>query len=140
MIPYGLPLIYSTFTYERRAFSAPVPVADTCGFGKYSIDLRLAHADTLLAAGDAHKALRNARDALDRSQQPDCEYAWGKADGHHSCGVAHLRLSGDRIATHHPSVVGLQQFRGDVHISHSGVEPQVVTLWIENDWRTIMND
>ena len=32
--------------------------------------------------------------------------------------------SGARIATHHPSVEGLQQFRGDVHIVHSGVEPQ----------------
>ena len=31
--------------------------------------------------------------------------------------------SGDRIATHHPSVVRLQQFRDDVHIFHSGVEP-----------------
>jgi hypothetical protein len=49
----------------------------------------------LLAAGDARKALQNARDALDRSEHPDCAYAWGQADGLHFCGVAH-RLLGER--------------------------------------------
>jgi tetratricopeptide (TPR) repeat protein len=67
-------------------------LADTCGFGKFSIDLRIALAETLLAAGDAKRALQNAREALDRSEHPDCQYAWGKADGLHFCGVAHLRL------------------------------------------------
>jgi tetratricopeptide (TPR) repeat protein len=77
---------------------AGILLADTCGFGKYSIDLRLALAETHLAAGDAHKALQTARDALDRSEQPDCQYAWGKADGLHWCGMAHLRLGERELA------------------------------------------
>ena len=44
---------------------AGILLADTCGFGWFSIDLRL-------AAGDA-------RSALQRSEHPDCQYAWGKA-------------------------------------------------------------
>lgn len=67
-------------------------LADTCGFGRFSIDLRLAIAETLLATGEASKALQNARSALDRSEHENCQYAWGKADGLHFCGLAHLRL------------------------------------------------
>jgi len=77
---------------------AGILLADTCGFGKYSIDLCLALAETLLAAGDPHKALQNARNALDRSEHPDCQYAWGKADGLHFCGLAHLRLGERELA------------------------------------------
>jgi tetratricopeptide (TPR) repeat protein len=73
-------------------------LADTCGFGKYSIDLRIALAETYLAAGDPRKALQNARNALDHSEHPDCQYAWGKADGLHFCGVAHLRLGERELA------------------------------------------
>jgi 1,2-phenylacetyl-CoA epoxidase PaaB subunit len=40
----------------------------------------------MLEAGDARKALQNARNALDRSEHPDCQYAWGKADALHLCG------------------------------------------------------
>jgi tetratricopeptide (TPR) repeat protein len=77
---------------------AGILLADTCGFGKYSIDLRLALAETFLAAGDSRKALQNARNALDRSEHPDCQYAWGKADGLHFCGLAHLRLGERELA------------------------------------------
>ncbi len=81
---------------------AGILLADTCGFGKYSIDLRLALSETLLAAStgtdDARKALQNARKALDRSEQPDCAYAWGQADGLHFCGLAHLRLGERELA------------------------------------------
>jgi len=77
---------------------AGILLADTCGLGKYSIDLRLALAETLLAAGDASKALQNARNALGRSEEPDCQYAWGKAGGLHFCGVAHLRLDERELA------------------------------------------
>jgi tetratricopeptide (TPR) repeat protein len=73
-------------------------LADTCGFGKYSIDLRLSLAETYLAAGDPRQALQNGRNALDRSELPDCEYAWGKADGLHFCGSAHLRLGERELA------------------------------------------
>jgi tetratricopeptide (TPR) repeat protein len=77
---------------------AGILLADTCGFGKFSIDLRLALAETYLAAGDARQALQNARNALDRSEEPDCQYAWGKADGLHFCGMAHLRLGERELA------------------------------------------
>ena len=77
---------------------AGILLADTCGFGKWSIDIRLELSETYLLAGDAHEGLRNARNALDRSEQPDCQYAWGKADGLHWCGVAHLRLGERELA------------------------------------------
>jgi tetratricopeptide (TPR) repeat protein len=77
---------------------AGILLADTCGFGRYSIEIRLALAETYLAAGDARKALQNARKALDRSEQPDCQYAWGQADGLHFCGLAHLRLREPELA------------------------------------------
>ncbi|MGA3025190.1 MAG: hypothetical protein ABSF98_10495 [Bryobacteraceae bacterium] len=77
---------------------AGILLADTCAFGGFSIDLRLALAETLLAAGDPRKALQNARTALDRSEAPDCQYAWGKADGLHFCGLAHLRLGEHELA------------------------------------------
>jgi tetratricopeptide (TPR) repeat protein len=77
---------------------AGILLADTCDFGWSSIDLRIALAETFLAAGDARKALQNAREALDRSEHPDCQYAWGKADGLHFCGLAHLRLGERELA------------------------------------------
>jgi len=78
---------------------AGILLADTCGFGQYSIDIRLALAETYLAAGDARKALQNARNALERSEDKDCQYAWGKADGLHFCGLAHLRLGERELAS-----------------------------------------
>jgi tetratricopeptide (TPR) repeat protein len=77
---------------------AGILLADTCGFGKFSIDLRIALAETYLAASEPRKALQNARNALDRSEAPECQYAWGKADGLHFCGVAHLRLGERELA------------------------------------------
>jgi len=77
---------------------AGILLADTCGYGKYSIDLRLALAETLLAAGDPRQALPYARAALDRSEAPNCQYAWGQADGLHFCGLAHLRLGERELA------------------------------------------
>ena len=65
-------------------------------------NLRLALAETYLAAGDPRKALQNARNALDRSEHPDCQYAWGKADGLHFCGLAHLRLGERELAQQPP--------------------------------------
>jgi len=77
---------------------AGILLADTCGFGKFSIDLRLALAESLLAASEPTKALQHARAALDRSQAPECRYAWGQADGLHLCGIAHLRLGERELA------------------------------------------
>jgi tetratricopeptide (TPR) repeat protein len=71
---------------------AGILLADTCGFGWYLINLSIVLAETFLASADPRKALQSARDALDRSEHKDCEYAWGKADGLHFCGLAHLQL------------------------------------------------
>jgi len=97
---------------------AGILLADTCGFGKFSIDLRLALAETLLTAGDARKALQNARNALDRSEEPECQYAWGKADGLHFCGVAHLRLGERELARQRlTAALGLRE-----RLGHGGIE------------------
>ena len=32
------------------------------------------------------------------SEHPDCQYAWGKADALHFCGIAHLRLNEPELA------------------------------------------
>ena len=77
---------------------AGINLADTCGFGKFSIDLRIVLAETLIAAGEFRKALQNARNALDRSLADECQYAWGQADGLHFCGVAHHRLGEIELA------------------------------------------
>lgn len=84
---------------------AGAPLADTCGFGKYSIDLRLTLSETYPAAGDARKTLHNAR-----SEQPDCQYAWGKADALHFCGMAHLRLGERELALQR--LTGALEIRG----------------------------
>jgi hypothetical protein len=72
---------------------AGINLADTCGFGHYSIELRLALARACLDASDFKAALRRAGEALERSVHPECQYAWGEADGLHLCGVAHARLA-----------------------------------------------
>jgi tetratricopeptide (TPR) repeat protein len=77
---------------------AGIMLADTCDFGKYCIDLRIIFATSLLEAGETTKALKMARDALDRSEEPECQYAWGKADALHYCGISHLRLGEREIA------------------------------------------
>jgi tetratricopeptide (TPR) repeat protein len=86
------------FAQSISEAEAGILLADTCGFGKYSIDLRLALAESLLGAGEPIKALQHARAALDRSQAPDCRYAWGQADGLHLCGIAHFRLGEFELA------------------------------------------
>ena len=44
-----------------------------------------------------------------------------------------------RVAPHQTGIVRLQQFRGNVNIPHSGVEPEVVTIWIEDDGHSVVN-
>jgi hypothetical protein len=75
-----------------------IHLADTCGFGHYSIELRLTLARVHLDAGDPKAALQRAREALDQSVHPECQYAWGEADALHLCGVAHARLGEVELA------------------------------------------
>ena len=72
--------------------------AEGCGFGKFAIDLLLQLAKLHLAIPDARAALRNARQALDRSEHPDCGYAWGEANALHLCGICHKELKEPELA------------------------------------------
>lgn len=77
---------------------AAIVLADSCGFQKYSIDLRLVLAEALLATGDVSEGLQKARWALESSEATECSYAWGKSDALHICGMAHLRLQEHELA------------------------------------------
>jgi hypothetical protein len=80
------------FDPARSEAKAGIHLADTCGFGLHAIELRLALARVHLDDGDPKAALQRAREALERSVHPECQYAWGEADGLHLCGIAHARL------------------------------------------------
>lgn len=72
--------------------------AEGCGYGKYAIDILLLLAKIHLAIPDYKKALSYARQAFDRSDAPECQYAWGKANGLHLCGVCHKALGEYELA------------------------------------------
>ncbi|MBI1918855.1 MAG: DUF4062 domain-containing protein [Planctomycetes bacterium] len=82
----------------RAEAEAGLVLADGCGFVLHAVDLRLALARAHLDAGDPRAALQRGREALDRSVHPECQYAWGEADGLHLCGVAHARLGEVELA------------------------------------------
>lgn len=69
-----------------------IHLADTYGFGHYSIELHPALARAQLDAGHPKAVLQRARGVFDCSAHPECQYAWGEADALHLCGVAHARL------------------------------------------------
>jgi hypothetical protein len=71
-----------------------IQLADSCGFGRWSIDIRTELARCYLASGDSRAAIGPAEWILKRSRQPDCQYAWGIADSLHLLGIAHARLNG----------------------------------------------
>ena len=72
--------------------------AEGCGYGRFAIDLLLQLAKIHLAIPDPRMALGNARKALDRSQDPECGYAWGEADALHLCGICHKELNEPELA------------------------------------------
>jgi tetratricopeptide (TPR) repeat protein len=72
--------------------------AEGCGYGKFAIELLLLLAKIHLAIPDPRTALGNARKALDRSQHPECCYAWGEANALHICGICHKELNEPELA------------------------------------------
>lgn len=72
-------------------------LADGSGFGRYSIELRLALARIELDAGDPRQALVRAHEALERAAAPGCRYVWAEGDALDLAGRAHLLL-GERDA------------------------------------------
>ena len=72
--------------------------AEGCGFGQFAIDLHLQLAKIQLVIPDPRAALGHARKALDRSQHPECCYAWGEANALHFCGISHKELGEPELA------------------------------------------
>lgn len=68
-------------------------LADGSGFGRYSIELRLALARIELDAGDPRQALARSYEALERATAPECRYAWAEGDALDLAGRAHLLLA-----------------------------------------------
>jgi tetratricopeptide (TPR) repeat protein len=71
-----------------------IQLADSCGFGRWSLVIRTELAKIHLAAGELAKAIEPAEWVLKRSEEPECQYAWGVADSLHLLGVAHARMRG----------------------------------------------
>lgn len=69
-----------------------IHLADSCGFGQFSLDIRTELARIHLAVGEPTKAVGTSEWVLNRSEEPDCQYVWGVADSLHLLGVAHARL------------------------------------------------
>src|ERR1039457_3391652 len=63
----------------------------------------------------------------------------------HGCGALRVVVphmidpSAHGIATHQPCIEGLQQFGRGTHVPHPRIKPQVVGVWIEYDWHTVVN-
>jgi hypothetical protein len=58
------------------------------GPGARQIELLVTQSAIDLAWPDASQALTAAREALDLSTAPDCQYAWGEANAAHAWGLA----------------------------------------------------
>jgi tetratricopeptide (TPR) repeat protein len=72
-----------------------VQLADSCGFGRWSLDIRIELARIYLANNEPAKAIEPAELVLKRSQDPECQYAWGIADSLYLLGIANALL-GDK--------------------------------------------
>jgi tetratricopeptide (TPR) repeat protein len=72
--------------------------AEGCGYGKFTIDILLLLSKINCAIPDYSAALGFARKALDKSQHPDCGYAWGEANGLYLCGLCHKNLGEPELA------------------------------------------
>lgn len=97
---------------------AGILLADGCGSGRFGIDLRLILARVHLEAGDARAALRRAREALDRSAAPECQYAWGEAGALDLAGRGHARLGEPELARQRlAAAVALRE-----RLTHPGLE------------------
>jgi hypothetical protein len=43
----------------------------------------------------------------------------------------------DGIASHQPCAVGFEQIGRRSHISHPRIEPEILAVWIENQWHAV---
>ena len=86
---------------ERAVIEATngIQLADSCGLGRWSIDIRLELGMIHLAAGRPQEVIGPVAKALEMSEHPECQYAWAIADGLHYLGIANARL-GDTSTAH----------------------------------------
>jgi hypothetical protein len=66
----------------------------------------------------------------------------GKFDGSRALRVVISDIvdtSADRVTPHLPSIVWLQHLRYRFDIGHPRIEPQVVVVWIKDDWHPVMD-
>jgi hypothetical protein len=77
----------------QRAVNEGLRLARPCGLGLDHVELLCAHAEVILARGDAPAAERMAGEALWRAAAADCRFAWGEAEARHLVGLA---LAGQR--------------------------------------------
>jgi hypothetical protein len=85
----------SEHTAARDEAEDGLRAADTCGYGLFSIDFRNLLADLALAEGRADAALALATEALTRSDDPECDFFWGRLDAHEVLARTH-RARGDQ--------------------------------------------
>jgi hypothetical protein len=63
----------------------------------------------------------------------------------HGCGAFFVVVShlidprAYRIASHQPCIEGLQQFGRRSRVLHPRIEPQVVAVWIKDDWHSVVD-
>ncbi len=70
-----------------------IELADSCGFGRWSFDIRLELGRVYLAQRQFEKAIVPAEWVVSHSDEKHCQYYLGKADGLHQLGVAWLEIS-----------------------------------------------
>ncbi len=98
--------------------TAGLTLAESGGYGRFAIDLLLLRARIHRANSEYRNALRDARQALDRSSNPACSYAWGEADALHLCGICHQHLGEHQLAQQRLEAALAVRMR----IQHPGVE------------------
>lgn len=75
--------------------------AESCGYGRFAIELLLQLARIHLAIPDPAAALTYARRALDWSSRAEVRYAWGIAAAAELCGSCHRELGEYELAARH---------------------------------------
>lgn len=75
-------------------------LGEACGFGLLAIDLRIATAELALMNGDAESAQASAERVLEMTNDPECDYFWGRLDAHEVLARIY-RVRGDAERTAH---------------------------------------
>jgi tetratricopeptide (TPR) repeat protein len=105
----------------RKEAEAGVQLADSCGFGLLSIDLRVEEARIQLATREPERAVESLNKALAMSEHPDCQFGWGIADALHLLGIAQSSL-GD---TAHAQISLKRAIEKRKSLGHPGLQESI---------------